>query len=65
MIVDSKEDKKLLLHIIASFPMTGPYIKIGPAVKELDTITLKVEQAQLPDEKNPTGKGQPILKEVK
>jgi len=45
MIVDSIEDKNLLLHVLANFPMTGPYLKIGPVVKQLDVLTYKVEQA--------------------
>jgi hypothetical protein len=58
MIIDSEQDKKLLLHVLANFPMTGPYKQIGPAVKELDNLTYRVEQAVIavscnPKEKSP------------
>lgn len=47
MVFDNEEDKKLLLYIIGSYPMEGPYGKVGRAVKELDTLTIKVKQAMV------------------
>ena len=67
MVLDNEIDKKRLMHIIASFQFAGPYKDVGPAVKQLDGLMLKVEQAQTMEQflaKN-GGKTNRALREVK
>jgi len=64
MVLDNEIDKKRLMHIIASFQFAGPYKDVGPAVKQLDALTLKVEQAQIKQE-HPVAPLKHALREVK
>jgi hypothetical protein len=47
MVFDNEADKKMVLHVIANFPMSGPYVKVAHATKELDALTRRVEQASI------------------
>ncbi len=51
MTVDNSEDKKLLLYVIKSFPVSGPYEQVLQALKPLQELEKKVQMAEIEEEK--------------
>lgn len=47
MTLDQEADRELLLHIVYSLPMQGPFSKVAPAVGALQKLCCKIKAAKV------------------
>ena len=47
MVFDNTQDKEMTMVVLANHQLSGPYHKVGPVVKVLDALMLKIEQANV------------------
>ena len=47
MILDNKEQKDFLLHILQNVPLSGNYAAVGSAMKQLGDLAKAVNEAEI------------------